>query len=105
MNFPVFTQLAGNFRFPETGSLETASSSDESHEPEQSGRSLDVTGFKSSLEDARQRDRWPARHTARPPARDRFDPRKLARAAAAQMSLALLFLPACSADRKKSRFP
>jgi len=30
MNFPVFTQLAGNFRFPETGSLETASSSGES---------------------------------------------------------------------------
>ena len=30
MNFPVFTQLAGNFRFPETGSLETASSCGES---------------------------------------------------------------------------
>ena len=30
MNFPVFTQLAGNFRFSETGSLETASSSGES---------------------------------------------------------------------------
>ena len=30
MNFPVFTQLAGNFRFSETGSLETASSSEES---------------------------------------------------------------------------
>ena len=30
MNFPVFSQLAGNFGFPETGSLETASSSKES---------------------------------------------------------------------------
>jgi len=30
MNFPVFSQLAGNFGFPETGSLETASSSGES---------------------------------------------------------------------------
>jgi len=30
MNFPVFSQLAGNFGFPETGSLETASSSRES---------------------------------------------------------------------------
>ena len=30
MNFPVFSQLAGNFRFSETGSLETASSSEES---------------------------------------------------------------------------
>jgi len=30
MNFPVFTQLAGNFRFSETRSLETASSSGES---------------------------------------------------------------------------
>jgi len=30
MNFPVFSQLAGNFGFPETGSLETASSSEES---------------------------------------------------------------------------
>ena len=30
MNFPVFSQLAGNFGFPETGSLETASSSSES---------------------------------------------------------------------------
>jgi hypothetical protein len=32
MNFPVFSQLAGNFGFPETGSLETASSSGESGE-------------------------------------------------------------------------
>jgi len=30
MNFPVFSQLAGNSGFPETGSLETASSSGES---------------------------------------------------------------------------
>jgi hypothetical protein len=30
MNFPVFSQLAGNFGFPETGWLETASSSGES---------------------------------------------------------------------------
>ena len=30
MNFPVFSQLAGNFRFSETGLLETASSSTES---------------------------------------------------------------------------
>ena len=30
MNFPVFSQLAGNFGFPETGSLETASSGEES---------------------------------------------------------------------------
>ena len=33
MNFPVFSQLAGNFVFPETGSLETASSSGESQAP------------------------------------------------------------------------
>jgi len=30
MNFPVFSQLAGNFRVSETGSLQTASSSGES---------------------------------------------------------------------------
>ena len=30
MNLPVFSQLAGNFRFSETGSLETASSTSES---------------------------------------------------------------------------
>jgi len=30
MNFPVFSQLAGNFGFPETGWLETASSGGES---------------------------------------------------------------------------
>ena len=29
MNFPVFSQLAGNFRVSETGSLQTASSSKE----------------------------------------------------------------------------
>jgi len=29
MNFPVFSRLAGNFGFPETGSLETAASSGE----------------------------------------------------------------------------
>ena len=30
MNFPVFSQLAGNFAFPETSSLETPCSSEES---------------------------------------------------------------------------
>ena len=33
MNFPVFSQLAGNFRVSETGSLQTASSSGESIKP------------------------------------------------------------------------
>jgi len=37
MNLPVFSQLAGNFRFSETGSLETASSSGESVSPVDSG--------------------------------------------------------------------
>jgi len=45
----------------------------------------------------------PARQRA--PARDRLDQRKLARAAAALMSFALLLLPARSADRKKSLLP
>src|SRR6516165_1026011 len=45
----------------------------------------------------------PARQRA--PARDRLDQRKLARAAAALMSFALLLLPARFADRKKSLLP
>ena len=41
MNFPVFSQLAGNFGFPETGWLETASSSGESRKLQLIGEGSD----------------------------------------------------------------
>jgi len=58
MNFPVFSQLAGNFGFPETGWLETASSSEESCElrygprrPLQAEYARWLTGLPDSLRD------------------------------------------------------